>query len=69
MRTVLDRKVEVGAPINFNLEEEGLLTPMSGTVSEVHYGIENGVLSVRLIAMLNGEEWEVIFPCTADVFC
>ena len=65
----LHRNVKIGDPVFLDLEEDGLVERLKGVVTGVEYGIDKGALAVRIKTGMDGdEEWEAIFPCSANCF-
>lgn len=65
----LHRNVKIGDPVFLDLEEDGFVERLNGVVTAVEYGIDHGALAVRIKTVMNDdEEWDAIFPCTANSF-
>ena len=64
---LLNQKLKLGAPVKINVDQDGESRELVGEITDFHYGVEDGELSVLIFAKLNGEAWEMVFPCSAKI--
>jgi hypothetical protein len=64
---LLEKRPRVGAPVRIDVDEDGEKRLLTGTISEIQYGVDEGQLAVLVKADLGGETWELVFPCSAKI--